>query len=73
MDTCPSCDKEFLPDNGIEQMCPTKGCDSGVKSVEIKHKEIIRLVSYDPANYTTCTLNIDGEEFYYELAGTTKK
>lgn len=68
---CPTCKKEFLPYNGIEEMCPTKGCDSGVTNSVIKI-DLVRLVSYEPTNYTTCTLNVNGEEYYYKLVRSTK-
>ena len=31
----------------------------------------VRLVSYNPNDYSTATLNIDGEEYYYNLVGST--
>ena len=44
----------------------------GYEMVKIKPEDKVRLVSYEPTKYSTCTLNIKGDEYYYMLKRTTK-
>lgn len=43
-------------------------CKNEKLKLKIK-KDDVRLVSYEPTNLSTCTLNFKGEEYYYNLVG----